>query len=144
NIITGSSQQDVFVNFLQVTSSSPTPTPSATASPTPTNTPTPTPCVQYVVTQIGGSIVPGTTDIGNHCDDCITTIALPFSYTLYDLTFTSVTLSSNGNAQFTTIDTFFNNVCLPWIAHNYIIMPYWEDLTTEQLASCASNPGGTC
>src|SRR5438552_2131650 len=143
NIITGSSQQDVFVNFVQG-ASSPTPTPSATASPTPTNTPTPTPCVQYVITQIGGGIVPGTTDIGNHCDDCITTIALPFSYTLYDLTFTSVNLSSNGNAQFTTIDAFFSNVCLPWTAHNYTVMPYWEDLTTEQLSGCASYPGGTC
>ncbi|PYK47424.1 MAG: hypothetical protein DME51_13700, partial [Verrucomicrobia bacterium] len=144
NIITGSSQQDVFVNFVQGTSSSPTPTPSATASPTPTNTPTPTPCVQYVVTQIGGSIVPGTTDIGNHCDDCVTTIALPFSYALYDLTFTSVTVSSNGNAQFTTIDSAFANFCLPWTTHNYAIMPYWEDLTTEQLAGCAIYPGGTC
>src|SRR5438552_3087500 len=113
-------------------------------SPTPTNTPTPTPCVQYAITQIVGSIVPGTTDIGNHCDDCITTIALPFSYMLYDLTFTSVNLSSNGNAQFMTIDAFFNNVCLPWTTHNYTIMPYWDDLNTVQQTGCASYPGGTC
>src|SRR5437667_1457208 len=34
-------------------------------TPTPTPTPTGTPCnAQYVITQIGGSIVPGTTDIG--------------------------------------------------------------------------------
>jgi len=53
-----------------------------------------------VIAQIGGSIVPGTTDIGG--DDNVVTIALPFSYTLYDQTFTSINLSSNGNAQFTT------------------------------------------
>src|SRR5213593_1179186 len=112
-IISGNSQQDVFVNLVQGASptASPTPTPSATASPSPTNTPTPTPCVgQYTITQIAGTIVPGTTDIGNHCDDCVTTIALPFPYTLYDQSFTSVNLSSNGNAQFTTTDLAWTNV----------------------------------
>ena len=57
-----------------------TPTPTATATftptPTPTSTSTPTPCIgQYMLNQIGGSIVPGTTDIGNHGDDTVTTIA---------------------------------------------------------------------
>src|SRR5437773_4234192 len=84
--------------------STPTATATATATFTPTPTPTPTPtatCGQYTISQIGGSIVPGTTDIGNHGDDTVVTIALPFSYTLYDQTFTSINLSSNGNAQFT-------------------------------------------
>ena len=63
---------------------SPTPTPTPTASPTPTATATATPCAgDYTITQIGGSIVPGTTDIGNHGDDTVTTIALPFPYALY-------------------------------------------------------------
>src|SRR5207247_6044562 len=114
-IISGNSQQDVFVNLVQGASptASPTPTPSATASPTPTNTPTPTPCVgQYTITQIAGTIVPGTTDIGNHGDDDVTTIALPFPYTLYDQTYTAINLSSDGNAQFTTTDFAWNNICL--------------------------------
>src|SRR5678809_1668533 len=81
----------------------------------------------YAVAQIGGSIVPGTTDIGNHGDDQVTTVALPFPFTLYDQSFTSVNLSSNGNAQFTTTDTTFSNVCLPWLTHNYTIFPYWDD-----------------
>jgi len=45
------------------------------------------------------SIVPGTTTSGNHCDDCVTTIALPFPYTLYDQTYNAINLSSNGNAS---------------------------------------------
>ena len=57
----------------------------------------------------------------------VTTIALPFSYTLYDQTFTTINLSSNGNAQFTTTDAAFTNQCLPWAAHNYTIFPYWDD-----------------
>jgi len=100
----------------------PTPTPTAAASATPTCPPG----NQYVIAQIGGSIVPGTTEL--HVDDTVVTIALPFSYTLYDQTFTSINLSSNGNAQFTTTDTTFINQCLPWLTHNYTIYPYWDDL----------------
>jgi len=95
---------------------------------TPTPTPTCPTAQNYVITQIGGSIVPGTTDIGNHGDDTVVTIALPFPFTLYNQSFTSINLSSNGNAQFTTTDTTFSNQCLPWAAHNYTIFPYWDDL----------------
>jgi hypothetical protein len=84
----------------------------------------------YNIGQIQASIVPGDTDIGNHCDDCTTTVALPFPYSLYDQTFNSVTLSSNGNAQFTTTDATYTNQCLPWLSHNYTIYPYWDDQYT--------------
>jgi hypothetical protein len=109
---------------------SPTPTPTASPSPTATSTPTPTPipCAGLTIIQIAGSIVPGTTDIGNHGDDTVTTVALPFPFTLYGQTFTSTNLSSNGNAQFMTTDTAFTNQCLPWTTHNYTIFPYWDDL----------------
>jgi hypothetical protein len=130
-------QFDLYANPLMLTGGTPTPTPTAsptptptpTASPTPTVTPTATPCVgEYTINEIGGSIVPGTTDIGNHGDDTVTTVALPFPYTLYGTTYTSVNLSSNGNAQFLTTDTAFTNTCLPWPTHNYTIYPYWDDL----------------
>ena len=67
------------------------PTPTGTPSPTPTATATPC-TAQYAVAQITGTIVPGTTDIGNHGDDTVTTIALPFSYTLYSQSFASENL----------------------------------------------------
>jgi hypothetical protein len=88
-----------------------------------------------VISEIGGNIVPGTTDSGNHGDDQVTNIALPFSYTLYDQTFNSINVSSNGNAQFTTTDTAFTNVCLPWTSHNYAVFPYWDDLRTDTAGS---------
>src|SRR4029077_19004691 len=100
---------------------SPTPTPTASPSPTftPTQTPTPIPCAGLTIIQISGSIVPGTVDIGNHGDDQVTTVALPCPFTLTVHTFTSINLSSNGNAQFTTTDPAFTNSCLPWTQHNY-------------------------
>jgi hypothetical protein len=57
-------------------------------------------------------------------------VALPFPFTLFDQTFTMVNLSSNGTAQFTTTDTAYSNICLPWSTHNYTILPYWDDLYT--------------
>src|SRR5947208_3059066 len=99
----------------------------------------------YVITQIGGSIVPGTTDIGNHADDLVTTIALPFGYTVYDQTFNAINLSSNGNAQFTTTDILWVNSCpLPWTTHNYTIFPYWDDQRTDVNPGCTGFPGRTC
>src|SRR5207302_5993156 len=68
----------------------------------------------YVVTTTSGaSIVPGTTDIGNHCDDCTTTIALPFAITFYDQTFTSANVSSNGELQFTSNTQGCCGTCVP-------------------------------
>ena len=57
---------------------------------------------------------------------------------------TSINLSSNGNAQFTTTDTAFTNVCLPWLTHNYTVFPYWDDLRTDVNPGCATYPGGVC
>jgi hypothetical protein len=85
--------------------------------------------VTYVTqTSTGASIVPGTTDIGNHGDDTLTTIALPFPVSVYGQTFTSARASSNGNLQFTTSDTTFTNACLPAASFGVSIMPNWDDL----------------
>ena len=61
------------------------------------------------------------------------------------MTYTSINVSSNGNAQFTiTSDAAFTNVCLPWTGHDYTIFPYWDDLRTDANSGCAAYPGGTC
>ena len=58
----------------------PTATPAVTATATPTATATSTPCPlgrNYTITNGAAAIVPGTTDIGNHCDDCATASPCP-------------------------------------------------------------------
>ena len=55
-----------------------------------------------IQTQTGQSIVPGTTDIGNHCDDCVTHVTLPFQVPVYGAPYSSAYVSSNGNIQFLT------------------------------------------
>lgn len=123
-------------------SSSSTITPRNSASPqnncqgTPTSTPTAIPTCgpgsDYVIfSSTGASIDPGTTDTGNHCDDCVTSVALPFTYNLYGVSFTSANVGANGNLQFSSSNTAFTNTCLPTATFNYTIFPYWDDLSTD-------------
>src|SRR6516225_6528938 len=96
----------------------------------------------YTITSITQAIVPGTVDTGNHCDDCTTTISLPFPYTLYDQTFTSANVDSNGTLQFGSNLSVFTNTCLPSTSgRTYIVYPYWDDLRTDQ-ANCDPGPCG--
>src|SRR5207253_9385621 len=101
---------------------------------TSTGTPTPTcgPGSDYLISQsTGAAIVPGATDTGNHCDDCVTTIGLPFPVQLYGSSYTQVTASSNGNLQFDSADAAYGNVCLPAATFNNAILAHWDDLRTD-------------
>jgi hypothetical protein len=59
--------------------------------------------VNYVTTtQTGQSIVPGTTDVGNHCDDCATLVNFPFTVSVYGTSYTSGYVTDNGSLQLLT------------------------------------------
>ncbi len=138
--------QDVFHDSISLIQGTPTPTvtgtpPTATRTNTATNTATATPTVcgataPYSFTSTtGGVIVPGVTDIGNHGDDVITSVTLPFTYQVYDQSFTTVNVSSNGNLQFNSAITGLNdyiNACLPVTdrAYSYTIFALWDDQIT--------------
>jgi hypothetical protein len=85
----------------------------------------------YTIAQTSGSIVPGVTDTGNHCDDCTTAINLPFAYSFYGQTFSNVTISSNGNLQFAGNNTAYANACPPQDGFDWTIFPFWQDLVTD-------------
>ena len=110
----------------------PADTTTATATVVFTVTPTPTsgPCRIYNYTISTGTPISGTTDIGNHCDDCNTLVALPFPISSYGQSFASAFVSSNGVFEFTTNETVFNNSCLPAPFFDHTILPYWDDLIT--------------
>src|SRR5437868_5815052 len=101
-------------------------------------TATPTQCIASYTcsTTAGATIVAGTTDIGNHCDDCVTNISLPFAFSLYGTSFSNANISSNGNAQFVSSGNDFNNVCLPANTLGPTIFAYWEDLDTDANGTC--------
>src|SRR5207247_1040792 len=106
--------------------------------------PTATACVSnYSFAVTTGVIISGTTDTGNHTDDGTTFITLPFSYQLYDQTFTGANLSSNGNIQFVSNSTLLTNACpLPSATLNFAIMPHWDDLRTDQTGTGCTAYGG--
>jgi len=85
----------------------------------------------YVIsTQTGVQLVPGATDLGNHCDDCTTQIALPFSVLFYGQAYATASVSSNGNIQFGSADPQYTNACLPTNVFAGAVAGYWDDLTT--------------
>jgi len=124
-----------------------TPTSTATATFTPTNTPTSNPtgtptstatatpaCTpNYTInTSTGQTVVPGTNMVtGSNCDDCTNSVALPFPFVFYGTTFSSVNASSNGNLQFASTSSEFQNSCIPFGAANFAIMAQWDDLNSD-------------
>src|SRR5206468_6353712 len=118
----------------------PSPTPTGTPSPTATATATPTSTpagCQYTFTTGSDSIVPGTTDTGNHTDDGDTFVALPFSFQLYDQSFNGVNVSSNGRLDFVTVNEpgGYQTACLPPPPnvgpYDFSIFGVWEDQRTD-------------
>src|SRR3954470_21954389 len=81
-----------------------------------------------ITTETGHTIVAGDTDTGNHCDDCQSTINLPFSVLIYGTPYDTVQAASNGNLQFNTDVNAWTNTCLPDAAHGTMFAPYWDDL----------------
>ncbi len=89
-------------------------------------------CVGYALTQSSGATIdPGVADIGNHADDATTAIALPFAFAIFGVPYTTLNVSSNGTAQFTTNNVAFGNGCLPAAGMGVMIAPHWDDLRTD-------------
>jgi subtilisin-like proprotein convertase family protein len=81
-------------------------------------------------TSNGNAIVPGTSLVpGSQADDATSNVALPFTYTAYNVNYTSVNVGTNGNLQFTTTNTAFTNTCpLPDAGMGVAFHPHWDDL----------------
>jgi hypothetical protein len=97
-------------------------------------TPTTTPCsfvgYTYTVTT-GTTMMGGTNDIGLYADDAVKAVALPFSFSFYGTNFTGVTISTNGNLQFDSSNTQFNNSALPASGFGKTIFPWWDDQRSD-------------
>jgi hypothetical protein len=129
--------------ILTVRSSPATVTPTGTATATPTSTPLGCgPGGNYTIAVATGTMVPGASDIGNHCDDCVSSLGLPFPVQLYGIPYTSAGVSSNGNIQFTSFDATYINTCLPYGFFSNSILAYWDDVRTDQFTACSAFPGG--
>jgi hypothetical protein len=103
------------------------------------------PPAQYVITPGTDTIVPGTTDIGNHTDDGSTFVSLPFPFTLYDQTYNGVYVDSNGRLDFVCTAAHSSDwvsVCLP--ATDTTICPYTYTVFGLWTDQCTDNTPGAC
>lgn len=100
-------------------------------------------CTGYNFTVGTDTFVPGVTNAGNHCDDCLTSITLPFAVNLYDQSFTSVFAGSNGALFFGSGDASFAVTCSPFglMGTSYVLAPYWANQCT---AGCGSTSCTNC
>jgi hypothetical protein len=119
-----------------------TPTATNTATPTatftPTNTPTATATAGACPNLSAGycrtdtetrTWVAGTTVTSVTGDDQTATITLPFRVTFLGTSYTSIKVSSNGNAHFGTASTAYSNVAIPNTGNpNAMIAIFWDDL----------------
>ncbi len=76
--------------------------------------------------------IDATEDTGLYADDGVTAVSLPFPFTFYGTTYTSLTLGSNGTLQLGDGGAAeYLNRCLdggPAPAMGDLIAPYWDDL----------------
>ncbi|MEO8285073.1 MAG: S-layer homology domain-containing protein [Chloroflexota bacterium] len=122
------------------------PTSTVTSTPSgPTNTPQPPTATPTTVctgttyqtfASTGSSIITATNDIGNHCDDCVTNVTLPFPVTVYGTPYTSANVGSNGNLNFNSAQqNIYQDNCLPVQSNNpqfaSTLFAYYTDLRTD-------------
>jgi hypothetical protein len=94
-------------------------------------------CNAYTLSSsTGATITPGTVDTGNHGDDTVTGVSLPFPVSFYGASYSAAYVSSNGNLQFGTSGTYppsYTNDCLPSGTQitSAAIFPHWDDLMTD-------------
>src|SRR5207253_7518011 len=97
----------------------------------PTNTPCPFGSGYVFTVSTGATVVPGTgTPLPNsQGDDNLSSVTLPFAYSLYDLApTTSIQVGTNGGVFFSTANGTFSITCIPNSIAPYVIGPYWDDL----------------
>jgi len=105
---------------------------------------------QYIITPGTDTIVPGTDDTGNHCYDCDTLVSLPFPFQLYDQTYNSVNVSSNGRLDFVCDNgpSGWVTYCLPPPAnvcqYDWTIFALWGRISTLTDSSGCSTWANGC
>jgi hypothetical protein len=74
----------------------------------------------------------GNVAIGNGRDDVSFSLSLPFEFTFYGVTYTTLYIDSNGRLNFFANSSYYSNIPFPCSDDKckLVIAPLWDDLTT--------------
>lgn len=97
----------------------------------------------YTVAPGPAAFIPGTTSISNNSSGTLTSVALPFTVTLYCNQYSSVQVATDGHILLTPTGggNVSTNTCLPatgvsiFLFPGPVLMPFWDDLTTSNASS---------
>jgi hypothetical protein len=71
-------------------------------------------------------------------------VSMPFSFIFFGKSYTSINISSNGNAHFGTASTAYNNLAIPNTKlPNAMIAPFWDDLDPSAGGDIYTRVSGT-
>lgn len=77
-------------------------------------------------------------------DDAQTSVPLPFPVPFYGTNYTSMSISTNGHAEFGAAATAFSNTAIPnTAAPNGALYPFWDDLNVDASAAIYTGVVGT-
>jgi hypothetical protein len=102
------------------------------------------PPAEYTTETATDTIIPGGSDIGNHCDDCFTLVNLPFPINVYRAPISVAYAGSNGDLQLTATPgdkLFYWQQCVPVDPDEggpflNTLFPYYDDLRTDETGVC--------
>lgn len=89
----------------------------------------------YTAVTSTGTIVPGVSDLGIHCDDCTAALNLPFNVSIYGTSYDAANVSSNGVLEFTSDNADNSTSDLPVGGFSNTIFAYWSDQDVQDGAS---------
>ena len=99
--------------------------------------------MSYTTATATGTITAGGTDIGNHCDDCLTPIDLPFPVNVYGAPVSVAFPASNGDIHFAETGKMFAYAqCIPVDPTPpdgpflNTLFPFYDDLRTDETSIC--------
>jgi len=88
--------------------------------------------------------VAGATNTGLTGDDQTVAVTLPFTVTFFGTAYSSINVSSNGNAHFGTASNAYSNVAIPNTGlPNAMIAPFWDDLNLPGGGTVYTGTSGT-
>ena len=124
--------------------------PTATFTPQPaTATPTPGGCPNeaggYCRTDYEARTwIAGSTNLNITGDDQTVSVSLPFNFTFAGTSYSTIVVSSNGNAHFGTASSAYSNATIPTSSvPNAMIAPFWDDMNPSAGGVVYSGVSGT-